>query len=106
MKLTNEPSTLIICKPIKCLASPNVKVAIHYFNLPQAACEYRTHDSRPAQLTIVQPPFTVEAQDAVRRKSVGACHPRLLGIVALPSRATARHLAYACMTSPGLHRAV
>ncbi|MGI9632031.1 hypothetical protein ACR1QG_13955, partial [Pseudomonas fulva] len=103
---TTEHWTLTICAPGKCLANPDAKVAIHYFNSPQPTCEYRMHDSRPAQPTIVQTPFAVEAPDAVRRESAGACHPRLLGIVALPSRPPARHLAHACMTSPGLRRAV
>ncbi|RFQ00566.1 hypothetical protein D0O09_18040 [Pseudomonas putida] len=44
----------------KCLAICDVKVAIHCFNQPYAACEYQRHDSRPAHRPTAVPPFAAE----------------------------------------------
>jgi hypothetical protein len=89
-----------------CLVKADVKVAIHCFNQPYAACEYQRHDSRPAYRPTVVPPFAAEGQEPCWGKSAGPHHPRLLGFVALPSRAPTGHFAHAIVTPPGHRLAV
>ncbi|WHL26339.1 hypothetical protein QJS63_15785 [Pseudomonas juntendi] len=48
------------------LASPYVKVAIHCFNHPYAACEYQNHDARPAHRPTVAAPFATEGPQPCR----------------------------------------
>ena len=83
------------------LARVYVKVAIHCFNQPYAACEYQKHDSRPAHRPTVVPPFVTEGPEPCRGKSAGAHHSRLLGLVALPSRTPTGLPAHAFVTKPG-----
>lgn len=99
------PTLTVMLSP-ECLAKCDVKVAIHCFNQPYAACEYQRHDSRPAYRPTVVPPFAAEGPEPCRGKSAGPHHPRLLGLVALPSRAPTGHLAHAIVTKPGHRLAV
>jgi len=89
-----------------CLVKADVKVAIHCFNQPYAACEYQRHDSRPAYRPTVVPPFAAEGPEPCWGKSAGPHHPRLLGFVALPPRAPTGHFAHAIVTQPGHRLAV
>jgi len=88
------------------LAKAYVKVAIHCFNQPYAACEYQRHDSRPAHRPTVVPPFASEGPAPCRGKSAGPHHPRLLGPVALPSRTPTGFPTLAFVTKPGHRLAV